>query len=283
MRVRALVAVGVLAVALISCSSGGTDRSPSLDAGLPPHPLEFEFEGLALGTTKEAVVEAWGPPSFEGSKTLEYANRGAFANIQLLFKSVPVSANIQPEASRASGDNRPYEFLTAIVLTPAEPQDKIKLKPELISLYGEPIADAPFLEAVSCRPPRCEIFRAAECALLQVHWEAASPGGGGGEIAATLSYFLAPDALISQVPRSLWRKLRGAVQPIPSSEFVTRLAGLKTGDNGDHLEDVVAAIGPPNLVLKNGGGFNSLYYFWLNNAGVKLSLAENTLRSISKF
>lgn len=280
---RALAMVGtlVLAFAMASCASGEKDRSPSLDAGPPPHPLEFEFEGLGLGMTKEAVVDAWGPPSFETALFIEYANRGDYTNIKLLFKSVPVSKNIQPEAARALGDDRPFEFLTAIVLIPNQPRAKTELRPELVSLFGEPLADAGLVEGWNCRAPLCETFRPAECALLQVLWEAAVPGSEGPKRAASLSYILAPDALITEVPRPVWPSLRGQVAPSPPSEIKTRLAGLRTGDNGARLEEIVEVMGPPNLVLNDGADRRSLYYFWLNNAFVKLSLAEGTLRSIS--
>ena len=283
MRVRIYFALAALALAGASCSSGGPgpDPSPSLDAGPPPHPLEFEFEGLALGAAKETVVDAWGPPSFEGPGTVEYANRGAFANIQLLFKSVPVARNIQPDAVRDAGDDRPYEFLTAIVLTPAEHLAKREMRPQLLSLYGEPLADPGLAEARSCRPPGCEIFRAGECALLRVEWEAAPRGEAGRESAASLTYILAPDVLITEAPRSLWPSLRGAIGPNPPADIGERLGKLRAGDQGAHLEEIIGVLGPPNLVIKGRNGIHSLHYFWLNNAFLKLSLAEGVLRSVA--
>lgn len=282
-KTRALAAFGALALALAmaSCASGEKDRLPSLDAGPPPHPLEFEFAGLGLGMTKEAVVDAWGPPSFETARSVEYANRGGYANVKLLFKSVPVAENIQLEAARALGDDRPFEFLTAIVLMPAESRAKNELRTELVSLYGQPPADPVLFAPLNCRPPACEIFRPAECVLLKVAWETAAAGVERSERVASLAYILAPDALITEVPRPDWPSLRGRVAPSPPSELKARLAGLRTGDNGALIEDIVKVMGLPNLVLDDGAGRRSLYYFWLNNAFVRLNLTEGTLRSIA--
>jgi hypothetical protein len=276
MRVRPGIALAALFIAGAACSPSGPPPAPALDAGPPPHPLEFEFEGLALGSTKEAVVDAWGPPSAETRGTIEYVNRGAFASVQLVFKSVPVSGNIQPEAVRDAADPRPFEFLKAIILTPAERRDKGQLRPQLVALYGEPLAD---LAAAEPRP--CEFFRAGECALLRVEWEAAPQEGGERESAASLAYLLAPEVLITEAPRTLWPSLRGAVTPSPPSDLGSRMGKLRTAGPASRLDEVLLVMGPPNLVIEDGPGARSLLYLWLNNAFVKLSLSGDALRSIS--
>ena len=281
---RALAMVGtlVLAFAMASCASGEKDRTPSLDAGPPPHPLEFEFEGLGLGIAKEAVVDAWGPPSFETARSIEYANRGGYANVKLLFKSVPVSKNIQPEAARALGDDRPFEFLTAIVLTPAESRAKNELRTELVSLYGQPPADPVLFAPLNCRPPACEIFRPAECVLLKVAWETAPAGVERSERVAGLAYILAPDALITEVPRPKWTELRGEVAASFPSGLEARINGLRTGAAGLPVSETIKVMGTPNLILAGGGGERHLLYFWLDGSFVKLTFAGDRLRAVGR-
>ncbi len=282
MKARALALAGVIAVAMASCSSGDSGSSPSLDAGPPPHPLGFEFEGLTLGMAKEAVVDAWGPPGLEGARSLEYANRGAFTNVQLLFKSVPVSKNIQPEAARASGDDRPYEFLTAIILTPAEPRAKNEFRAELVSLYGHPLADPVLSAPLNCRPPACEIFRPAECVLLKVAWETAPAGAEQSERVASLAYVLAPDALIAEVPRPKWSELRGAVAASSPSGLEARINGLRTGAAGLPVAETVKVMGTPNLILAGDGGGRHFLYFWLDGSFIKLTFAGDRLRAVGR-
>ena len=282
MRVRTLALAGVLVIALASCAPNGRGRSPSWDAGPPPRPLEFEYEGLTLGMTKEAVVDNWGPPGLEGDRTLDYANRGTYANVHLVFKSVPVSENIQPEAARAPGDDRPYEFLSGIILTPAEPRTKAELRRELVSLYGQPLTDPALFAPLNCRPPACEIFRPAECVLLKVAWETASAGAEGSDRVAALAYVLAPETLIAEAPRPKWMELRGAVAVAAPAGLRGRLDGLRTGADGSTVEEAVKVLGPPNLILPGDGGERRFLYFWLDGSSIKLAFDGDRLRAVER-
>jgi hypothetical protein len=282
MRVRALAAAGVLVIALASCAPSGHGRSPSWDAGPPSRPLEFEYEGLTLGMTKEAVVDSWGPPSLEGARTLDYANRGTYANVHLVFKSVPASENIQPEAARAPGDDRPYEFLSKIILTPAEPRAKAELRRELVSLFGPPLDEAALQAALGCRPAACEIFRPAECVLLQVAWEAAPTGVGRPDRVANLAYLLAPEALIVEAPRPKWTELRGEVSASFPAGLQARIDGLRTGADGVPPDEVVKILGPPNLTLEGEGGERRFLYLWLDGSFVRLTFGGDRLRAVAR-
>ena len=282
-RYASVVLVLVLAAA---CSPGKKTEEAALDAGPLARPLLFDFEGLKWGMTKDEVKNVWGAVLEDSLMELKYADKGGYKDVQALFKSVPASRNIQTVAGRQAGDEGPVEFLFAVRLSvrartePEETKPKETVRPALIASYGEPLSDPKLRANLYCEAD-CELFRLAECTLLEVHWLPAVPELNLPERVDSLTYRLAPDTLITEIPFAAWEKLRGSILPSIPPEFKAKIKSFTQGADGTAVSDVVAGIGPPNLYLEEGPGKGKLYYFWLTGSFYVLEIENGRLGFVS--
>lgn len=278
----------ILILILVSgCSSSIKEEKASLEAGPPTRPLLYEYEGLKWGMTKEEVKSVWGAGVEKNIVTLSYTDKGEYKKVEALFKSVPASSNIQTVAGRPAGDDQPVQFLFAVYLSvrsrtdPTESKPKDTVRPGLISNYGEPLSDSKLRAKLYCERADCEIFRVAECTLLEVHWNPAVPELNLPERVDSLTYMLAPDTLITAIPFDKWAMLRGSILPSVPPEFKAKVKGFTQGTEGTSVADVVKLIGPANLYLEEIPGKGELYYFWLTGSFYSLEIDKGRLLSVS--
>lgn len=135
----------------------------------------------------------------------------------------------------------------------------------------------PVLRVHRCEAPRCELFRAAECTLVQAEWNPAAPELHWPEHLGSMTYRLAPSSLVTYVPRTEWPKLRGAVPTSLAADFQTRLDGQPRGANAASTKDLVKALGRPNLYLEEAPGKGRLFYAFLDDSVFVVRIAEGKL------
>jgi len=282
LRFLSLIFILVLA---FGCSSAKKEEKASFDAGPLARPLLYDFEGLKWGMTKDEVKSVWGAAEEDSWMVLKYADKGGYKRAEALFKSVPPSSNIQTVAGRPAGDEKPFEFLIAVRLTakdrwdPQETKPKETVRPALIASHGEPLSDPALRKRLYCEAD-CEIFRLAECTLLEVRWNRAVPEFKMPESVDSLTYRFAPDTLITAVPFAEWEKLRGTVPTSVAPEFKAKIKGFTQGLDGTPVSEIVKLIGPPNLYREEGPGKGRLYYFWLTGSSYSLEIEDGKLRAI---
>lgn len=278
--------VFMAAAAMFCCSQGEKGKELELDAGPPPRPLFFDFEGLKWGMTPEEAVKAWGPPSEEprlemGYGDMRYRNRASFKNASLYF--TPSVASLSgPSAEKPADDSgKPLLLLFSVLLDPGmnDVKPKSSVRAELVSRFGEPLTEPKIYESQNCNPEHAEIFRAAECTLAVAQWAPAEPGLNWPERLSSLQYVLAPLSILRHIPKTKWNGLRGAVPPSPSPATKAAYEDFTQGPGSDDLRALVKAFGPPNIYLEEAPGKGTLFYFWLTGSYFKFDIEEGRVQS----
>jgi hypothetical protein len=265
---------------LILCTSSEKDLAESLDAGPPPRPLFFEFEGLGFGMTPDEIEQAWGPALEKSSYQMNYADKGGYKHVQLYFMSVPAFSNIHADVKRSEISNDPFFFLLFLQLSYAyeDVRPKETVRPDLITRFGNPLDDPVLYEKMHVTRETADIFRAAECTLAIVRWYPASPEIGRPEHLGHITFRIAPDALMTDVPRTRWKDLRGAISVSPTDEIKAHFEKLSQVHGGAAVDEVVKLLGPPNLYMEETPGQGQIVYYWLDGARIKFNIEEGKVQ-----
>ena len=80
---------------------------------------------------------------------------------------------VHKDAKVAPGE--PGHFLALATFEGSSSHTKEKVRADLASRFGPPLTDAKLARVYHCEAPRCELFRAAECTLVQADWRPAVP------------------------------------------------------------------------------------------------------------
>lgn len=265
----------ILLVGLACGACAGSEKEEALvfDAGPPPRPLFFEFEGLTWGMTPDEARRAWGPPAEDriDLMRLAYRDRAGFNEVTLYFVPLGRDSN-----DKAMG-------LSIVSLYPGSDEKNVKpksaVRPDLVSRFGEPITDPKIYESQTADMKYSEIFRAAECTLVIAEWARAEPQVNWPERLDRLRYVLAPALLLREVPKAEWSALRGTLALSPPPETKARYAEYeKDTDSGD-TKKLLALFGPPNLYLEKAPGEGTLYYFWLTGSYFRFTIAGGRVQS----
>ena len=275
-----LCVAGLTALVALACGgcAGGAKEEPLVfDAGPPPRPLFFQFEGLEWGMTPEEAIGAWGPPAVNRIETLSvlYRDRSGFGEITLYF---------QPFVPFEGDPGSSSKALFAVRLEPGVSDDKyIKpksaVRPDLVSRFGEPMSEPKLYESQQADVKNAEIFRAAECTLAIARWARAEPQVNWPERLDSLQYVLVPHSLVRQVPRAKWSALRGALPLSPSPEVKARHEEFEKDASEGDVKGLLARFGPPNLYLEKAPGEGTLFYFWLTGSYFKFTIAGGRVQS----
>jgi len=289
MRFRCYGFVFLAAAAFFCCSGGEKEKELSLDAGPLPRPLFFDFEGLRWGMVPEEIVAVWGPPAEEpdadtGYHDMEYGNRAGFKNVTLYFITVPTFRNVHPDVQPKAGSDRPLMFLFAVSLDPGLDDIKPKeaVRADLVSRFGEPLTEPKIYESQSCSEENSEIFRAAECTLTVARWAKAEPGLNWPERLDGLQYVLAPNSLITEIPRTKWNDLRGEIGLSPSAEIKERYKTFEESVDTIEVKDLVKLFGSPNLYWEEAPGKGTIFYFWLTGSRFKFTIGEGKVQGFER-
>jgi len=285
MRWRLYWLILITGAVLLCCSQGEKEKGLELDAGPPPRPLFYDFEGLKWGMTPEEVVKAWGSPSEEprlemGYGKIRYNNRASFKEVSVYFSPAPPSLSGQADVKSIEGPDKLLLCLIGVLLDPGTDDFKAKssVRAELVSRFGEPLADPKLYESQSCSPKNTEIFRAAECTLAIARWAPAEPGLNWPERLASLQYVLAPFSILRQIPKVKWNDLRGAVPLSPSSEVKAAYEDFAQSGGSGVIEDIIKRLGLPNIYLEEAPGKGKLYYLWLTGSYFKFEIGEGKVQ-----
>lgn len=266
------LAFALSVAALLACS--GRAR---FDADQPKRPLFQEVEGLRWGMTSEEVKAVWGPDR-EG-KAYHYDKKGGYPSSSLGYMSIPPDMIVHKDARLPAGGG-PAEFLIYVSFDGDATVTKEKVRADLVSRFGQPLADAVVLRAHDCEGP-CELWRAAEMTLVKARWNPANAELNWPEHLSALTWDLAPAGLVTWVPRSEWAKIRGAVPLTFAAEARAKIEGFRMGIEGASVAEITKALGPPNLQLEEKPGETSLAYLFLDDAVQKLRLAGGKLQGVS--
>jgi hypothetical protein len=279
--------VVIMAAAFFCCSRGEKSEKAqefSLDAGPPPRPLFFDFEGLKWGMIPEEVIAAWGPPAEapdpdRGYTDMRYSDRASFKNVTLYFITVPAFRNVHEDVKPQGKSDRALMFLFSVSLDPG--LDDIKpwqaVRADLVSRFGEPLTEPKIYESRNSSPEHSAIFRAAECTLAVARWAKAEPSVNWPERLDNLQYVLAPDSLIMEVPRKRWADLRGKFGLSPSAEMKERFETFEKNSSSVAVKDLVKLFGPPNLYWEEAPGTGTMFYFWLTGSRFKFKIREGKI------
>jgi len=192
---------------------------------------------------------------------------------------VPASDVVHEDVKAAAGNETPIRFLTSVVLQPGtQPQPKSQVRSDLVSRFGEPIADARLASRERCQAPRCELFRTGECTTAQVTWLPSY--GDTPERLDTMTHTLGCFGLIVYVPRTTWSQLRGAVRTSFAPDVDTAMEKLPRGLNGASPSDIVKLLGPPNYRVDESNTRLRLYYVWLDGSLYRLGFEGGRLQSV---
>lgn len=89
------------------------------------------------------------------------------------------------------------------------------------------------------------------------------------------------NSLVSQLPRTEWGKLRGSVPPSLSAETKARIDGFARGVEGAPVEEIVKALGPPQLYAEESPGKGQLHYLWLDGSLLSLRIESSRLQGVT--
>ena len=284
-----LMAALILVASSFCCSKGEKGKGFSLDAGPPPRPLFYDFEGLRWGMTPGEIIGVWGPPKedpqFEkGFHDMRYSNRAGFKYVTLYFITVPPFRNVHLDVLPKEGSTNPLPFLFAISLDPGTDDIKPKeaVRADLVLKFKEPVADPKIYESQDRSREHAEIFRAAECTLVIAQWAKAEPSVNWPERLDSLQYTLVPYCLVTEIPRTKWKDLRGAIPLSPTSDIKARYQSFTEGASPKEVKDLVEIFGPPNLYQEEAPGIGTLHYFWLTGSRFKFTIGEGKIRGYER-
>jgi hypothetical protein len=271
------VAISLVLPAL-ACSRGAAGNSASLDAGPPPHPPFYEFEGLKWGMTPAEVAAVWGPG--EDGQAYRYARKGGYVDVSLGYMSVPSDSIKDPALEAVARAAGRVELLVFVALRPesetSAPKDQVRA--DLVSRFGPPLEDPALLASLDCKKGACEVFRAAECTVVKADWAPAFAELKWPDRLNSLTYELAPGHLVAYVPRGDWGRLRGAVRASYTADLRARIDGFaSSGPEAATVEQIVKALGPPNLHRPVPDGTAALDYLFLDGSLQSLRIRDGRL------
>jgi hypothetical protein len=277
--------VGALAWGLLAgCSSSSTSSTPAISSAsavaapgvAPARPYFYEVHGLKWGMTRQEVLKAWGPGA--DGDPYEYKDKAGFRFVSLLMGSLPAADVVHEDVKAVAGNENPIRFLTSVVLQPGNLEPKSQVRADLVSRFGEPLADARLAAREHCEVPRCEIFRTGECTIAEVKWLPSN--SDQPERLESLTHQLGCSALVEYVPRTKWPLLGGSVRTSFAPELDEVVGKLPRGVGGASSADVVTRLGPPNLRIEEGTATLRLFYLWLDGSLYSLGFENNQLMSV---
>ncbi len=263
-------------VGFMACGSSDRGTEADWDPGPPQRALFVEFEGLKWGMTPEEIKTEWGVPDEDSTYQMTYSNKAGYARANLYFMSIPAFRNVHEDAERSGPSDEPFYFLSSVYLEPdfedVRPKDTVRS--ELVERFGEPLTEPALFQAQNLNPEYSEIFRAAECTLCIAGWAPASEDMGRPENLRHLIYKLAPDSLLTEIPRSRWQDLRGSIPERAPADIKARLEKLDRIEGGASLKQILEIAGPPNIFLEGSPGSGKLCYFWLTGTNLIFNITE---------